>query len=633
MSEALEVFNNITKLYKENKYIELVNVLKRESESNEKKHYEQLLNSIAQIVNKDEEIPLSLFIQIVDDEKNLPIKKRISWLINWVAISPAIAHEKFYGEIYPSLMDTEEMLDFIYVYHASVLPRVIIEHPEKLDLIKRFEKIISTQVHDLDARADLFKSIIRYCHHMKEYEYAISLLLKNIDLFSSTSIWSDLYVLSLNSQNKEIIINAIASINSYIIKIDRQTEQLEEIKDRIKRFLREAFTTLKNEIKDIEEFEKEYQSERQQLSEEKRGLLEYSIGSQNKYIKNKFVVENEKALESDDVELLLQTVNQLTILDIISGSLHQKGLNLRKILKNYSVPIKESEQLKQMNKILEAKLLTLYIKETRDHYINHMEQFDEENPEYKNLMKDLVKEINKKVQNEYQLHKLKDIQEAKNHIFQLFKQEGIDRFLASDETLKNQLIIGEVTYRNFIEMGRLVKEDSKLEISSIDYSAAAIPFTVALEHTLEKYFFSEFKEYCERIEERVPQNVQDITRGRGYFSLGGFTFELAMPDYKRVSEQYFRHKFRNGYVIPSYSLYEFTFRGERKTKVDDSFIFVKDVTALSQLRNKVAHKDPISKNDADKIRQNIIGLDQEDIEGYRNLNIKILIQLLKDIRE
>ncbi|PEJ14311.1 hypothetical protein CN675_21870 [Bacillus toyonensis] len=637
MDKELDLIKKVTQLYKEHKYNEIVEVLKEKRRTDEKEYYDCLSNYSVHVVENGEEIPITTFFQITEDEETLPIEKSNVWLFEWSRISPSIAHQKFYGEIYPSLRDTDEIMSSIYTYRYSIFPKIFINSSEKLKVTEKFEKMVSEQVLDMNERTKLFRYIIKCYNSLDEYGHAVSLLSKNIDYFKSAEIWGELYTIAHNTESKNILIQAIAATNSYINKIDNKKGQLQDIKERINRFLNDAFIALKNDIKKLEEQENLYSEGLSGFEEETSNFFK-----QHKLNKKKFVVEYEEVLDSDNVDKLIETVFELAYRDILEGNLYERGVKLRSLIDNYTDPIQDSEQLKTVNRNLEGKLLSIYIKDIKHYYRQQLENLDEETPEYMSLMKDLVSEINSKVQKEYERyieqgqqeteqliknnHLIINIQEATSYIYQLFEQDGINVFLSNDEILKNQLIMGELTYRNSNEFNNLIKENRELEISNIDYSAAAIPFTVALEHTLEKYFIVKFKEYCDQMGEVVPKNVERILNpnSKMYFSLGGFTYLLADPNYKRIADKYFRNMFHNQYVIADYPI--------SGNVVGHGFSFVKQVTEVSRLRNKVAHKDIVSKSEADNIRTSIIGLSQGNMQNYQNPTFKILINLLKDIK-
>ncbi|TBX66055.1 hypothetical protein [Bacillus toyonensis] len=231
--------------------------------------------------------------------------------------------------------------------------------------------MVSEQVLDMNERTKLFRYIIKCYNSLDEYGHAVSLLSKSIDYFKSAEIWGELYTIAHNTESKNILIQAIAATNSYINKIDNKKGQLQEIKERINRFLNDAFIALKNNIKKLEEQENLYSEGLSGFEEETSNFFK-----QHKLNKKKFVVEYEEVLDSDNVDKLIETVFELAYRDILEGNLYERGVKLRSLIDNYTDPIQDSEQLKTVNRNLEGKLLSIYIKDIKHYYRQQLENLD-----------------------------------------------------------------------------------------------------------------------------------------------------------------------------------------------------------------------------------------------------------------
>lgn len=633
MSEVSAFEKSLNKLYLKQSYEEAVELIKKELSLNLESSVERKLDFAMQ------RHPIATLFVIAGDELNTPWEKRLNWLSDWAVISPEIAHKKFYNDIVPRMIDTDELINFIIVYQNHILPELT-SIKDCYSLSNKFENLVKEQVYAKETRSSLLLSISRNYMRLEEYEHANKLILENIDLFDITSIWSELYEVSLKTENKNNLIQTIASINAYISKIEKQNKELASLNEPVKRFISESIELFKDDLQEDQNIRETY-LKAPFLPREKRLEVEKVLKSRSGNLKKEYTKKYSNVIDLNDTTMLIGAFKELSKLDLLRGSINKKGVALSKLISLHNTPINDTQQFKKAVSLLETKLLSLYIKDMRVRFMEKTENIDKNSAQYEHLLLELTNDINeqakiayqKQLHNSHQQHVVERIKKVSESIKEIFKEANIEYILKREQEIFDQLIIGETTFRNLNDIYELSHGKKKANVSTIDYSPAAIAFTKALEYALVKYFVYEFNSYCQENEISTPQQVKDIVnpeKKNNLLTLGRFSYLLASPDYKEAAQKYFRYRFKNQHIIHNYKTFQP--KDKKDPKVDNSFKFIKDVLCISRLRNIIAHKDPISRNEAVEIRLSVIGASQQELEKYRNSSVKVLIKLFQDLK-
>ncbi|MGB6409021.1 MAG: hypothetical protein WBF39_16195, partial [Planococcus donghaensis] len=168
--------------------------------------------------------------------------------------------------------------------------------------------------------------------------------------------------------------------------------------------------------------------------------------------------------------------------------------------------------------------------------------------------------------------------DKKEELISLFN--GEKNWIKLDETTQDFLVSGEIVYDHLLPLG-----------DKVDYSAAVIPLTKALENEIYIHFHREFVNYCVAKRKDVPDVVQEVTGT--YFSLASLNKYVNDVDYATIAKDYLPTTFKGGYV--------------KLPKDINGKQFVKDVNNIRKnYRNKVAHKEGISKQTAINCRENML---------------------------
>ncbi|WP_069649004.1 hypothetical protein [Caloranaerobacter ferrireducens] len=311
----------------------------------------------------------------------------------------------------------------------------------------------------------------------------------------------------------------------------------------------------------------------------------------------------------------------------------------------YFIFITDEEKVEEYETLANTyitKAIYLSVQDIRKKYLNQLNEADENDETLTNL----INEINDMV-----IEKAKNlsgsiVEEAKQNLREKFG----DRLWGKLEPkTRDFLITGEIVYLYSLKMGDFI--DNKVESNQMtenikfDYSAPTIPLTKALENEMFKYFIIEFKKYCDQTNKSVPNIIMKILNGRDYFALGKWVSHiLTDEEYYDKAKFYFASKF-NGETIKKHCRLknkknrrgEIIYKQGRPLKEIDfeTFPFAENISELSKERNKVAHKEGISKEEAIKIRSYIIGIEpttREDIVNFRQYSHKLLIELIRDVK-
>ncbi|MCC2347130.1 hypothetical protein LKM13_24120 [Bacillus anthracis] len=235
------------------------------------------------------------------------------------------------------------------------------------------------------------------------------------------------------------------------------------------------------------------------------------------------------------------------------------------------------------------KVIITSVKNLREEYLAKLENAVSAS-EYELLKNELINEINKIINQDLNKVIYEGIyNDKKAALVSLFN--GEENWLKLDEITQDFLISGEIVYDQLLHLG-----------DKVDYSAAVIPLTKALENELYIYFHKELENYCVTNMLSVPNVVQEVnapTVRNKFFSLGSIDFYLRDHQYHTVATAYLPTKFNGGYVKP----YSFSRNGRSITRNS----FSNDIYLIKEeYRNKVAHKDGINKQTAINCREHML---------------------------
>lgn len=288
---------------------------------------------------------------------------------------------------------------------------------------------------------------------------------------------------------------------------------------------------------------------------------------------------------------------------------------------------------------LKSKVVSLEIKKVREKYIEKLEVLDENSEEYEFELKELLSEVNIIVERKMKNQKYDTVKEVEKKLREKLDEVNTNLWTSLDDTTKNQLLIGELLFKQFEETESTIKQyQNKLEVRNLEYSSPALPFTKALEHVLFRFFIKEFGEYCIKNNESMPYVVQDILdpNNKAFFSLGKLRSILSDTHYFNLSRNYFNTKFKGRIVHPYKRIRVTSETGKSFQTIDNSsFKLLNYIDDISKYRNRVAHKEGVNFKAAKDIRRKIVGLDQVEMskgEFLKFRNKGIIIELLNDVR-
>jgi len=241
----------------------------------------------------------------------------------------------------------------------------------------------------------------------------------------------------------------------------------------------------------------------------------------------------------------------------------------------------EEEVLSCRNKVVIS-----YVKDLRDEYLEKLENSSSEK-EYDLLRDQLINQIAKLINKDMNNVIYEGIYNRKKmELIKIFNSE--ENWLKLNEKTRDFLITGEIVFEQLINLG-----------DKVDYSAAVIPLTKALENELYIYFHEKLESYCVANSLRVPTLVDEVNNlSDKYFSLGSIHYYLKHNEYHRVALNYLPTEFKGSYIKP----YTFLNNGYPILNA-----FSKDIKIVrKQYRNKVAHKDGIDKETAESCRDHML---------------------------
>ncbi|USL27993.1 hypothetical protein [Priestia megaterium] len=242
------------------------------------------------------------------------------------------------------------------------------------------------------------------------------------------------------------------------------------------------------------------------------------------------------------------------------------------------------EELEEKVISFRHKIVISYVEDLRKKYLEKLDNASSEE-EYNSLRDQLITEIanliNKDINKVIYEGIYKDKEKKLTKIF-----NGEANWLRLDVNTRDLLISGEIVFEHLINLG-----------DKVDYSAAVIPLTKALENELYIYFHKEIEDYCVANSQTVPTVVREVNNPNlqnKFFSLGSIHFYLKNTEYHHIAIKYLPKEFKGNYIKP----YSFSRNGKPITNS-----FSNDVYHIKeQYRNKVAHKDGIDKETAENCR-------------------------------
>lgn len=279
--------------------------------------------------------------------------------------------------------------------------------------------------------------------------------------------------------------------------------------------------------------------------------------------------------------------------DTFLDALHHEYHNVRQYKTDYfyrgnDLEIFQYDKLEKEVLFCKNKVIIAGVKNLREEYLAKLENAVSDS-EYELLKNELINEINKIINQDLNKVIYEGIyNDKKAALVSLFN--GEENWLKLDEITQDFLISGEIVYDQLLHLG-----------DKVDYSAAVIPLTKALENELYIYFHKELENYCVTNMLPVPTVVQEVNNPSlrlKFFSLGSIDFYLRNQQYDTVAVAYLPTMFNGGYVKP----YSFSRNGSiTRNSFSNDIYLIKE-----EYRNKVAHKDGINKQTAINCREHML---------------------------